>query len=223
MLNLSALLPLLQLASPSLPVGAYSYSEGLEALVEQKVIDNKDNLCNWLERELRDGTIRVEAAVMLRAYNTLERQDRAQLEYWNAWLSASRETAELRQQSWQMGQSLLKLLGNLQPELREFTVISPCNYAIAFGITAASWQIELEAAIAAYLQSWAANFVSAGVKLIPLGQTEGQQILFELRDRLLQTAQEILVLEDDELYSCTWGLSLASMTHETQYTRLFRS
>jgi urease accessory protein len=221
MLNHYALLHLLQLASPALPVGAYSYSEGLEALVEQKMIDKKDDLCKWLEGELRYGAIRVEGAVMLRAYASLG--NRARLEYWNEWLSASRETAELRQQSWQMGQSLLKLLGNLQPELRDLAYLSPCNYAIAFGIAAASWQIESEDAIPAYLHSWAANLVNAGVKLIPLGQTEGQQLLFSLRDRLLEVAGEISAIADDELGSCSWGLTFASMTHETQYTRLFRS
>jgi urease accessory protein len=215
------LLNLLQLASPALPVGAYSYSEGLEFLVEEKEIDNKDKLCNWLDRELRYGAIRVETAVMLRAYQNVEDRDR--LEYWNAWLSANRETTELRQQSWQMGQSLLKLLRKLQPELDPFIELSPCHYAIAFALAAARWQIEEEAAIAAYLYGWSANLVSAGVKLIPLGQTQGQQILFELRDRLIEVTEEIRAIADDELESCNWGLTLASMNHETQYTRLFRS
>ncbi|MDY6785905.1 MAG: urease accessory protein UreF [Cyanobacteriota bacterium] len=225
----TTLLGLLQLTSPALPVGAYSYSEGLEFLVEEKKIDNKKNLCNWIERELRYGTIRVETAVMLRAYQNWEGCDREarigrdRLNYWNAWLSASRETTELRQQSWQMGQSLLKLLRKLQPEWDPLTDLSPCNYAIAFAIAAARWQIKEEDAIAAYLYSWSANLVGAGVKLIPLGQTEGQQILFELRDRLVEVAGEIRAIADDELESCSWGLTAASMRHETQYTRLFRS
>lgn len=215
------LLHLLQLASSSLPVGAYSYSEALETLVEQKDIDKKESLWCWLERELCEGTIRIEAAVMLRAVQNW--QDRYRLEFWNDWLSASRETWELRQQSWQMGDALLRLLASLQPELGEFAEIKPCNYAIAWGIAIAAWQIDPEEAIAAYLHSWAANLVSAGVKLIPLGQTQGQQILFGLGDRILTSTREIITLEDDELDSCTWGLSLASMNHETQYTRLFRS
>ncbi|WP_347239867.1 urease accessory protein UreF [Oscillatoria sp. FACHB-1406] len=215
------LLHLLQLASSSLPVGAYSYSEGLELLVEQNVVDKRDKLCCWIERELCEGTIRIEAAVMLRAVENWP--DRDCLEAWNAWLSASRETQELRQQSWQMGESLLRLMASLQPELRSFAEIKPCNYAIAWGIAIAAWQIDPKDAIAAYLHAWAANLVSAGVKLIPLGQTEGQQILFGLRDRILTATREIIALQDDELDSCTWGLSLASMNHETQYTRLFRS
>jgi urease accessory protein len=100
---------------------------------------------------------------------------------------------------------------------------NPCNFAIGFGIAAASWQIEEEAAVLGYLYSWAANLASAGVKLIPLGQTAGQQLLLDLRSQISCTAREVLQLEDDDLGSCSWGLGLASMAHETQYTRLFRS
>ncbi|MBP0017476.1 MAG: urease accessory protein UreF [Cyanobacteria bacterium SBLK] len=228
------LLHLLQLSSPTLPVGAYSYSEGLEYLTEQKIIDNREQLCSWIEQELRYGSIRTETAVMLRAYRTmtipplippLVRGDAERLIYWNEWFSAVRETRELRQQSWQMGQSLMKLLVSLEPELGEIAsqIGNPCNYPIAFGVGAASWEIDLEAVAIAYLQSWATNLINAGVKLIPLGQTAGQQVLLELHDAISIAKTEILALEDDELGSCGWGLTLASMAHETQYTRLFRS
>lgn len=84
-------------------------------------------------------------------------------------------------------------------------------------------QINQEAAILGYLRSWATNLINAGVKLIPLGQTAGQRLLLDLHPNLSQAAQEILTLDDDDLYGCGWGLALASMAHETQYTRLFRS
>ena len=99
----------------------------------------------------------------------------------------------------------------------------PCNYAIAFGIAAACWQIPLFEATLGYLHSWASNLITAGVKLIPLGQTVGQQLLLNLHPHLGSAAEEILILEDDALCSCGWGRALASMAHETQYTRLFRS
>ncbi|MBE9117173.1 urease accessory protein UreF [Lusitaniella coriacea LEGE 07157] len=221
MLQNAALVKLLQLASPALPVGAYSYSEGLETLVEGQVIATASQLETWIERELRYGIIVTEAAVMVRGHQSFG--DRAQLEYWNAWLSASRETRELRQQSWQMGQSLLKLSIHLQPELQPFGNIFPCNYAIAYGIIAAQLQIDPEATALAYLQSWATNFITAGIKLIPLGQTAGQQILFNLNPLLLEAAQKALQLDDSELGGWSWGVAFASMGHETQYTRLFRS
>ena len=225
MLNDSTLIYLLQLASPALPVGAYSYSEGLEALVDNGVIRNKDNLWYWIEQELRYGAIRLEVAVMLRSHQNFCEGNIEALKAWNAWLSAARETEELRQQSWQMGHSLLKLLVDLQPQLQSVAsaVGSPCNYAVVFGIAAAHWQIDPHAAIVGYLHSWAANLISAGVKLIPLGQTAGQQLLLGLRDLLIEVTEEVLTLKDDDLSSCGWGLALASMAHQTQYTRLFRS
>lgn len=221
----SSLLHLLQLVSPALPVGAYSYSEGLENLVDRDVINNKKTLEDWLDRELSYGSIRIETAVMLRSYHSVCERDLKALDKWNAWLSAARETEELRQQSWQMGRSLLKLLVELQPQYRSFAdaIESPCNYAVAFGIAAACWQIDNRVVAIGYLQSWTANIISAGVRLIPLGQTAGQQILINLHDIIIRVTQEILLLEDEELSSCSWGLALASMSHQTQYTRLFRS
>lgn len=224
-----ALLSLLQLASSALPVGAYSYSEGLEALVDATIVDHPNSLEHWLEQELRCGAIRLEAAVMLRSHQAAIAGDFNALSYWNAWSSAAKETEELRQQSWQMGRSLIRLLLEVQSPSKERlqamadAVGHPCNFAIAFGITAAHWQIGSQDAILGYLQSWASNLISAGIKLIPIGQTAGQQLLLNLRTPLIETTREILTLEDDALSSCSWGLALASMAHETQYTRLFRS
>jgi len=258
------ILSLLQLASPGLPIGAYSYSEGLESLVEVGVINHQESLKQWLEQELCYGAIRQEAAVMVRGYRSVVNQDKHSLSYWNAWATAACATKELRSQSWQMGNSLLELLLNVQhPNLKRDAgtrgrgdaekerfsslvmnesswesektsslialedlaeaVGTPCNYAIAFGIAAAYWQIALLEATLGYLHSWAANLITAGVKLIPLGQTVGQQLLFNLHPNLGSAAEEILDLEDDALCSCGWGRALASMAHETQYTRLFRS
>ncbi|MBD0385269.1 MAG: urease accessory protein UreF [Nostoc sp. C3-bin3] len=225
MLTDSHLLSILQLASPALPVGAYSYSEGLEMLVENGTIANHTHLKDWLKAELLYGAIRLEAGVMVRSQQSAKMNDVESLCRWNLWLSAARETEELRASSWQMGRSLIQLLGKLEPQIIPIAnaVGTPCNYAIAFGIAIAHWQISIKAALLAYLHSWASNLITAGVKLIPLGQTAGQQLLLDLQPLFSTAALEILALEDDELACCSWGLSLASMQHETQYTRLFRS
>jgi urease accessory protein len=231
MLTNFALLRLLQLASSTLPVGAYSYSEGLETLAQQDRLPTAACLQDWVQQELTYGVIRVEAAVMLRSHRATLTQDLATLTHWNRWLTATRETAELRSQSLQMGRSLLRLWQDLADNA---TAAGPidlppsfsdegCNFAIAFGIVAAAWQIEEQAALLGYLHSWATNLVSAGLKLIPLGQTAGQQLLLELGGAIGPAATTILTLEDDDLASCSWGLSLASMAHETLYSRLFRS
>jgi urease accessory protein len=170
---------------------------------------------------------------MIRAYQSVLRGNVERLGYWNAWLTATKETTELRAQSWQMGNSLIRLLLDLSPPLPTSATLSlqdlasaagtPCNYAIAFGLAAAYWQIDLTASVLGYLHSWASNLINAGVKLIPLGQTAGQQLLLGLNPDFTRCTQEILALEDEQLSSCGWGLALASMAHETQYTRLFRS
>lgn len=240
-----ALLRLLQLASPVLPVGAYSYSEGLEWLVDRGTICDRASLEGWLAQELRYGAVRLEAAVMVRSVRATQAGDAEALAGWNRWIAAARDTEELRAQSAQMGRSLLRLFHDLDvgwlderdepepdgPEPDRGTVLDiqrllaneSCHFPIAFGCVAACWQIDLTSALLGYLQSWATNVVSAGIKLIPLGQTAGQQVLLNQQAVIQVAAQEILALSDDELSSCGWGLSLASMAHETQYSRLFRS
>ncbi len=226
--SFSALAHLLQLASPALPVGAYSYSEGLELLVHEAQISDAPSLERWLSQELQWGAIRLEAVVVVRAYEatadaTVDKASR--LSYWNQWLSALRESEELREQSWQMGRSLVRLLleldPTLEPDLRACG--EPCNFAIAFGIAAAHWKIDRQSALVGYLYSWASNLVNAGVRLVPLGQTAGQKVLLNLYPALEQAVVVALSLPDTALENCGWGLAIASMTHEVQYSRMFRS
>jgi urease accessory protein len=223
-MNNSNLLSLLQLTSPALPVGAYSYSEGLESLVEGHWITNETQLRQWIVASMTTGSIGLEAAILLRAQRTGIAQDFAQLTYWNNWLSASRETAELQKQSWQMGRSLLKLLGDLYgPNALPILDGEECNFAIAFALAAVLGGIDEQTTLLGYLHSWASNIVSAGIKLIPLGQTAGQRLIMDLQGPIGENLERIMLLSDDQLYSCSWGLALASMAHETQYSRLFRS
>jgi urease accessory protein len=219
------LLKLLHLASPALPVGAFSYSEGLETLVQQGKIMGAEELSNWLIQELQYGAMRLEAIALGQSYRCMAAQDEAGLSHWNHWLSALREAEELRQQSWQMGRSLVRLLLALEPELTEALTAcgEPCNFAVAFAIAAAHWQIDLRSTTLGYLHSWSSNLINAGVKLIPLGQTQGQQILLQLYPTLEQTTESIMQTTEEELYSCGWGLAIASLSHETLYSRLFRS
>ena len=219
----SQLLSLLQLASPALPVGAYSYSEGIETLAQSGQVSTASGLEQWLSDELTHGAVRVEAAVLVRLYRAAQADDLAQIDSWNQWLSAFRETAEMREQSWQMGWSLRRLLQELQPENRQLQPCDPCNFATAFAVAAVGWQINLELATLGYLQSWATNLVNAGLRLGMLGQTQGQRILLNLQPPLEQASAVALQLTDAQLDCCSWGASMASMQHETLYSRLFRS
>jgi urease accessory protein len=224
-MNATALLALLQLASPALPVGAYSYSEGLETLIDQGLIKSAPELQTWLTESLTTGSIGLEAAILIRAYRAWASRDQPQLIYWNHWLSATRETAELQQQNWQMGRSLLKLLQDLYPhqDWSGWAMTTDWNMAIVFALAAGLGEIDEYHAVLGYLHSWASNLVSAGVKLIPLGQTAGQQLMLQLATPIQVCADRSLNLPDDQLFCCSWGLAIASMTHETQYSRLFRS
>ncbi|WP_445974479.1 urease accessory protein UreF [Oxynema aestuarii] len=230
MLDRPALLSLLQLASPALPVGSYSYSEGLETLVDRAIVNDSKSLQTWIENELEFGSIRIDAAIVARSHRCTIAENFSQLEAWNAWLSASRETEELRIQSEQMGSSLLQLFLTLRPEytqkfdnLQKRSQNTSCHFAIAFGLAAACLQVPETEAILGYLHSWITNIIAAGIKLIPLGQTAGQELLFNLQNPLIEASEIILDLADDDLNSCSWGLALASMQHECQYSRLFRS
>jgi urease accessory protein len=220
-----SLLALLQFVSPALPVGAYSYSEGIETWVQSGKIKDLTTLENWLQQELKYGAIAVESAVFLRAYAAVESGQLDRLAYWNEWLSAFRETEEMREQSWQMGRSLARLLLDLQPLLQPtFEACGEvCNFTIAFAVAAHHWQIVPQTAVLGYLYAWAANLANAGVRLIPLGQTQGQQLLLNLYPILEQTAIGVMSIQDDDLKNCGWGLAIASMQHETLYSRLFRS
>lgn len=235
--NSLQILRLLQITSPALPVGAYSYSEGIEYLCNSGVIQTEGDLFNWLKRELSFGFINNEAAIALRAHQAIINYDPTALSYWNSWFSATRETEEIRLASWQMGQSLIKLweqladrqlscdlsIHQILPTAKDNRLGRGCNYAIAFGLVAANLKIDASNTAIGYIHSWVSNLVSAAVRSVPLGQTTGQQIIFQLNEDILHSSQLALERSDDRLEWCGWGSSLASANHEAQYSRLFRS
>jgi urease accessory protein len=217
-----ALTRLLQLASPTLPVGAYSYSQGLEAAVEAGIVCGAASAQRWIEDILEFSVARMEAPVFLRLCRAWRDGDGTNAARWNALFLASRECAELRAESAQMGYSLARLLTGLGegggPETWEET-----SFPAAFAYAVARWQIDPGDALIAYLWAWAENQVIASVKAAPLGQTDGQKMLLALGARLPEVAARAAILEDDALGNYAPGLALLSARHETQYSRIFRS
>jgi urease accessory protein len=203
---------LLQLASPALPVGAYSYSGGLEAAVEAGVVHDAASAEQWIGDVLEFSVARMEAPMLLRMMKNQE--------HWNETFLASRETAELRAETVQMGYSLNRLLKDLG--LGEVPVADP-SFPAAFAYAAAQWQIEPDAALQAYLWAWLENQVMAAVKAIPLGQTDGQRILLLLGNRIEGLVKETHKIQDEDICNFAPALALLSAKHETQYSRLFRS
>jgi urease accessory protein len=201
---------LLQLASPTLPVGAYSYSQGLEAAIEAKLVFDSSTAEAWIADVLELSVARMEAQV-LRAQIASPTQER------NDFFVATRETAELRAETLQMGQSLARLLADLGNPV----AIEEPALPTAFALAVRHWKIEPHEAVVAYLWSWLENQVMAAIKAVPLGQTAGQRMLLSLGDRLGALAD--LDLAEASWTNFTPGLAYLSAQHETQYSRLFRS
>jgi len=211
---------LLQLASPALPVGAYSYSQGLESAIEAGVVRDTASAERWIGDVLAHSLAQLEAPVFLRLCAAWTAGDAAAAQRWNDLFLASRETAELRAETAQMGYSLAKLL----PQLGTGEVpLEEPSFAAAFTYAVAAWRVDPHDGLVAYLWSWIENQVLAAVKALPLGQTDGQRMLASLADRLESIARRAAQLDDDALGNFMPGLALLSSRHETQYSRLFRS
>ena len=217
-------LRLLQLASPSLPVGAYSYSQGLEAAVEARLVHDAASAEQWIG-EVLDLSLRgMEAPVLLRLLAAWHAADVSGAAKWNEEFVASRETAELRAESLQMGYSLRNLLRDLDADgVEALEDFEPLAYPTAYAFACASWGIGPREALEAYLFAWIENQMLAALKCVPLGQTDGQRLLMALADRIPATVAHAAGLRDDELSNFAPRLSILSSRHETQYSRLFRS
>ena len=206
---------LLQLASPALPVGAYSYSQGLEAAIEAGAVKDADSAARWIGDVLEFSLSGMDAPLLFILLSEKSRQEEMNVLY-----LASRETAELRAETLQMGYSLCRLLEEFGLEdVPGGEVAFPTAYAFA----ARAWGIEPRAALEAYLWSWLENQVMAAVKAVPLGQTAGQKILLSLGERLASVAERAATMENSERCNFAPGLAMFSSRHETQYSRIFRS
>lgn len=215
-----SLVRLLQLASPALPVGAYSYSGGLESAVDAGIVRDAASAERWIGDVLEFSVARMESPVLLLFLSGFSGKDIPSVVKTNEMFLASRETAELRAETVQMGYSMSRLLKDLG--LGEVPLAEP-SFPAAFAHAAAHWKIAPEEALQAYLWAWVENQVMAAVKAVPLGQTDGQRILLGLGERIVALATKILSTKDDEIGNFAPGLALLSARHETQYSRLFRS
>lgn len=213
---------LLQLASPALPVGAYSYSQGLEAAVEAGAVRDADGAGRWIADVLEFSVARMEAPLFLRLHAAWRAAEPLAAARWDALFLASRESAEVRAESAQMGYSLARLLAELG-EGGGPSAWEEISFPAAFSFAAARWDIPADDALQAYLWSWTENQVMAAIKLVPLGQTDGQKLLLALGAGLADVAARAAALDDTDLGNFAPGLALLSARHETQYSRLFRS
>jgi urease accessory protein len=218
---------LLRLASPQLPIGGYSYSQGLEMAVDNGRVNDPDSARRWISDQLLLNLARFEAPLLLAHCTAAAEENWAQLLQRCEEHRASRDTRELHQESRQMGYSLQQLLNGL-PELdasaRAFLHQQPePHLALGWALAARAWHISAQDALAAWLWSWLENQLAVLMKTLPLGQQAAQRLTSELLPLLQQAQQDATRIHPEHYGSAAFGLSLACMAHERQYSRLFRS
>jgi len=216
-----ALSRLLQLASPMLPVGAYSYSQGLETAIETGLVHNPQTVSDWIADVLTLYLGRFELPLLWRMCDAF--RDGTDVEVWNAMYRAGRDTSEGRAETLQMGYSLTKLLNDLNVADAALNDIAEVTFPAAYASASVRWNIPTESCVQAYAWAWLENQVAAAMKTVPIGQVAGQKILMALGEMIPGVVKAAADLPEEDISSFAPGLSLAACHHEIQYSRLFRS
>ena len=230
----ASLLQLIWLASPALPVGGFSYSEGLEAAIlwaqaaPEKIANNSLDgwVGDWLCDQLQITLARGDLAVIAQAIPAWRTDQLSRITQLNNWLLQTRETSELRAQAEQMGRSLCNWLRNHDgmdaAQLGHCEQLPP-TYPVAFALAAAQTEASVRDCLLTYAFGWAENMVQAAIKSVPLGQTAGQRILARMSQAIPAAVQIAIDLPEEERQAFSPMLAILSSQHETQYSRLFRS
>ena len=230
-LTAASLLQLIWLASPALPVGGFSYSEALEAAVESGLVTNEAQAAAWLQDQLLLSLARSELAVLSKAFGAWQRGDLGHIAELNAWVATTRESSELRQQTEQMGRSIVAWLKNRDSadehsneHVAALEALAPApTWPVAFALAGMQSGAPLREVLLTFAFGWAENMVQAALKSVPLGQSAGQRILAALAEAIPAAVEHATRLMDSERQAFTPMLAILSAQHETQYSRLFRS
>lgn len=221
-----SLLQLIWLASPALPVGGFSYSEGLEAAVDRAGVATETIASDWLADQLHLSLARGDLAAIAQAIPAWRTSDLPRVQQLNDWVLQTRETSELRAQAEQMGRSLLDWLRNHDganaAHIEACAGMQP-TYPVAFALAASQTEAGVRDCLLAYAFGWAENMMQAAIKSVPLGQSAGQRMLARLAHVIPAAVESAMQLPDDERQAFSPMLAILSSQHETQYSRLFRS
>jgi len=217
-----ALLRILQLSSPSLPIGAYAYSQGVEAAVHSKLITDEASALDWLTTVLLNSLSSNDLALIVHAYQGWREQKFDDIESLAQLSLAIRETAELQQEDIHLAKALLRLAEPLNVPYPEALKPS-ASYSIVYAQFTQFWQIPLEDALLAFAWSWTENQIAAMIKLVPLGQTQGQTLLLAMDAVILEAVERAKTIPVNQIGSSLPNLAILSSQHEIQYSRLFRS
>lgn len=220
----AALLRLLQLVSPALPVGAYNFSQGLEYAVEARWVHDERSAFAWIAGLASRSIGTLDIPLLFRLHRAWDEADDVAVARWSALLLAARETAELRAEERHMGAALAKILVEAGIAAAEpWKTSGKASFATLFALAASRWSIPAEDAASGYLWAWAENQVLGAVKLVPLGQSAGQRLLGDLVALMPAIVARGAMLPDSDISVSSPGQAYASALHETQYSRLFRS
>ena len=221
----AALLQLMWLASPTLPIGGFSYSEGLEAAVDRGMVHDELSATQWLTDQLHLGLGRGELVVVAQAMAAWRSLDWTRLQALNDWVHQTRESDELRQQTVQMGSSLMAWRKSLGEPFLEWdtATLGAVTYPVAFASALAASQASIREGLLAFAFGWAENMSQAAIKSVPLGQSAGQRIVMRLKQAIPEVMEAALLRGDEDRQTFTPMLALLSAQHEMQYSRLFRS
>ena len=217
-----SLLRLLQLSSVGLPVGGFAFSQGMEYAIDQGWVKNKAEVSAWIGLQLQQSVARVDLPVLQRCMAAAKQQDTERLIELNDLILACRETKELRLNDTAMGEALFRLLGSLQIDT-PFKRLDEMIFVTLFAIAASHWNLKSDLASLGFAWSWLENQIAAATKLVPLGQTQAQELLGELQTDIRQAIAMSLTVEEDRIGAGLPAIAIASAQHETQYSRLFRS
>lgn len=219
----ASLLQLIWLASPALPIGGFSYSEGLEAGVEWAGLDSEARASDWIADQLHLGLARGDLAVVAQAIAAWRRADAARIAALNAWVLQTRESTEFLLQTEQMGRSFVEWLKLQHDDVAAQFEGLAITYPVAFAFAAARTQASLRDGCLAFAFGWAENMIGAAVKSVPLGQSAGQRMLGRLAQEIPTAVDHAIALDDDARQAFSPMLAIYSARHENQYSRLFRS
>ncbi|GAA5213410.1 urease accessory protein UreF [Corallincola platygyrae] len=217
----SQLLSLLHLSSPSLPIGAFAYSQGLESAIDIGWVDDEDALKRWLQEVMTHSLANLDLPLIQRLYSTWQEQASERVQYWQQVTLANRESAELVTEEQRLGATFSRLLVSL--DLAPEAGFESPTYLSMYAFAAQKMAIPMQEALSGWLWSWLENQVMVACKTIPLGQTPAQRILLQLNPTITECVEKGMAVEDDEIGMTLPALAMVSAWHEQQYSRLFRS